>query len=396
MAKLTDKVDGITRILAVVAVVAVVVALVIVALPGQDKKYLTASFPRTVSLYEGSDVRILGVPVGKVESVTPAGTDVVVKMWYDAKYDVPSDAQAVIISPSIVGDRFVQLTPVYKKGERALPSHAVLTTKSTSTPLELDQIYQSIDNLSVALGPQGANRQGSLTRLLDSTAANFEGEGAQFHQTIKDVSRFTGTLDDNKEELFGTARELERFVSALAKNDTTVRRFNDSLTSASDLLDDERNDLAAALRNLGVAMEAVQGFVEQNRSTLSHNIKGLDQVSKVLVKQRAALDEVLTVAPTTLANLFHTYNPAAGTLDTRTNLGETINGLTADPVKILCGIVAQSNVDKAGASKVCDALKTLPVPKARSAALNGPTSVTSTREVEHVDRSLGGILEVRR
>ena len=94
----------------------IVVALVLVALPGQDKKYVTASFPRTVSLYEGSDVRILGVPVGKVESVRPAGTDVTVKMWYDAKYDVPADAKAVIISPAIVGDRFVQLTPVLQAG----------------------------------------------------------------------------------------------------------------------------------------------------------------------------------------------------------------------------------------------------------------------------------------
>ncbi len=109
----------ITKALSIVAVVGIVVALVFVALPGQDKKYITASFPRTVSLYEGSDVRILGVPVGKVESVEPAGTDVTVKMWYDAKYDVPKDAKALIISPAIVGDRFVQLTPVYKSGGQA-------------------------------------------------------------------------------------------------------------------------------------------------------------------------------------------------------------------------------------------------------------------------------------
>ena len=40
-------------------------------------KTLTAHFPRTVSLYEGSDVRVLGVPVGKVDKVDAAGTDVV-------------------------------------------------------------------------------------------------------------------------------------------------------------------------------------------------------------------------------------------------------------------------------------------------------------------------------
>lgn len=388
------KSGGITRILAIVAVLAVVAGLVIVALPSQDKKYLTASFPRTVSLYEGSDVRILGVPVGKVESVRPSGTDVTVKMWYDAKYDVPADAQAVIISPAIVGDRFVQLTPVMRSGDHTLANNAVLTTKSTSTPLELDEIYQSIDQLTVALGPDGANSQGALSSLLDSTAKNFAGQGQQFNQTIRNVGKLTTTLDDNKEELFGSAREIERFVNALAKNDTTVRQFNDSLASAADLLKDERSDLAAALRNLGVAMQAVEGFVRENRQSLSHNIKGLNRVSKVLVKQRDALDEILRVAPTALANLFHTYNPATGTLDTRTNLGQNITDLTADPGRIICGILDQTNSNAAQAQKFGQICSSLDGALGRSGALRAAPSKETT-DVEHIDRSLGGVLEVQ-
>ena len=392
MARVMSKAGGLTRILSVVAVLAVVVALVLVALPGQEKKYLTASFPRTVSLYEGSDVRILGVPVGKVETVRPSGTDVTVKMWYDAKYDVPADAQAVIISPAIVGDRFVQLTPVFKEGEQALKDHAVLTTKSTSTPLELDEIYQSIDDLTVALGPNGANSQGALTNLLNSTAKNFAGQGEQFHRTIRNLGKFTATLDDNKQELFGTAREIERFVNALAKNDGTVRRFNDSLASSADLLKDERADLAAALRNLGIAMQAVESFVKENRTSLSKNIKGLNKVSKVLVKQRAALDEVLRVAPTALTNLFHTYNPATGTLDTRSNIGANVGAITSDPAAAICGILTAGG--GSGAGKACSQLKAaLP----RSAPLGEPgTGAAPATQVENVDRSLGGILEVRR
>ena len=50
---------------------------------GDDKKTLVAHFPRTVSLYEGSDLRVLGVSIGKVDKVTPSGTDVVVEMSYD-------------------------------------------------------------------------------------------------------------------------------------------------------------------------------------------------------------------------------------------------------------------------------------------------------------------------
>ena len=61
-------------------------------------------------------------------------------MSYDAKIKVPADAKAVIVAPSIVGDRFIQLTPVYTGGD-VLADGAVLDTDRTASPLELDQIY---------------------------------------------------------------------------------------------------------------------------------------------------------------------------------------------------------------------------------------------------------------
>ena len=58
------------------AVIAVLVVAGGIWFFGSDdgSKTVTAYFPRTVSVYEGSDVRVLGVPVGKVETVTPEGT----------------------------------------------------------------------------------------------------------------------------------------------------------------------------------------------------------------------------------------------------------------------------------------------------------------------------------
>ena len=394
MAALIARMGSITKALSMVAVLAILVALVLVVVPHQQRKYLTASFPRTVSLYAGSDVRILGVPVGKVEWVRPTGTNVTVRMWYDAQYQVPADAQAVIVSPAIVGDRFIQLTPVYTSGP-VLASSATLTEKSTSTPLELDEIYQSIDDLTVALGPDGANSDGALTHLLDSTAKNFAGQGEQLHQTIQDLGDLTGTLDNNKDELFGTFREVERFVAALAENDKTVRRFNDSLASAADLLADERADLAAALKNLGTAMREVSTFVRENRVSLSKNIKGLSAVTKILVKQRDALDETLQVAPLALSNLFHAYNPVSGTLDTRANIGESFNQLTSDPATFLCAVLKQADTKGTSCGVVKGLLDALPTPPAhRSAALQAGPGPAPT-QVEHVDRTLAGLVEAR-
>jgi len=379
-------------LLGAVLAVALVVALLITFWPRQHQKTLVAEFPRTVSLYEGSDVRILGVPVGKVTSVTPAGTHVVVHLEYDAKYSVPRDAKAAIVSPSIVGDRFVQLTPVYRGGP-TLPNGAHLGIDRTATPLELDQIYSSLNDLNKALGPQGANRNGSLSRLLDATAKNFGGQGEQVHTTIQNLGRFTKTLADNKDELFGTARDIETFVRALSKNDDTVRRFNDSLQAGSRMLAAERHDLGAALHNLAIAMTQVRSFVHENRDALTSNIKGLTQLSQILVKRRKALDEILHVAPNALNNLALAYNNKAGTLNTRANIGETVNQLTADPATVLCTFLGQAP----GGKKACKSLTSSLNLGAlgRPAALGG--SHSGGRVVaEPVDRSLGGLLEVHR
>ena len=357
-----------------------VLLLVVAALTmfrSEDTKTLTAHFPRTISIYEGSDVRVLGVPVGTVDKVTPSGTDVVVEMHYDAKVKVPKDAKAAIIAPSVVGDRFVQLTPVYDGGA-VMADDATLAEDRTAVPLELDQIYSSIDELTVALGPTGANKEGALTDLLESTAANFGGQGAKFNQTIKDFSKLSATLDNNKEELFGSARKLEGFIGTLAANDDTVRDFNESLADVSTLLSGERQELSSALRNLATALGQVSTFVKENRAVLGRNIKGLNRVSKVLVKRRAELDQILDSAPLALNNLGLTYNPQAGTLDTNANLGELVNQIGSDPSALLCGIVGQA--DSSGA--LCNLVQ-------QALGRSAPDGTTSS---DQYDRTLGGLV----
>lgn len=381
---------GLNPAIAVGLVLVLLVGAVLLLLPGGEQRHVTAEFPRAISLYKGSDVKILGVAVGKVDSVDPAGTKVVVKFHYDSKYKVPADAKAAVISPSIVGDRFIQLTPVYTGGQ-VLADNARLGLDRTATPLELDQIFGSITDLTDALGPEGANKPdasgtGALTRLLDSTARNFGGQGVEFNQTLHNLSRLTKTLADNKDQLFGTVSEVEKFTSTLSKNDDTVRRFNDSLASGAQLLADERQDLAAVLQNLSVALTQVKSFVAENRTMLSTNIKELNQLSKVLVKNRAALDETLTDAPVALNNLFLAYNENSGTLDTRANVGESVSKLTTSPSVVLCALVPDA------CGPLTSLVKVLGL--ARAGAL-APDGSLRTTVVEPVDPTLGGLVEAR-
>ena len=380
--------DLVKRLLVPLVVIAFVAAAAVSVLGGDSTRTVVAHFPRTISVYEGSDVRVLGVPVGTVTRVEPTGTDVTVTMAYDDTVKLPADAKAVIIAPSVVGDRYVQLTPAYTGTGDVLADGAELGVEQTSEPLELDQIYDSLDRLNVALGPRGANRTGALSDLLSVTADNFGGQGTTFRQTIKDFSRLSSTLAGNKEELFGSVEALEGFMETLADNDQTVRQFNQSLADVSTMLSGERRELVAATKNLSVALTAVKGFVEENKDSLSRNISGLNRVSKVLVRQRDALDEILHVAPGALNNLALTYNPQAGTLDTRANFGESIHQLEADPAAFLCGFVGQ--VERSG--QVCNQITRL-LDRNRPGALGGADRLPAQ---DVFDPTLGGLVEVER
>jgi len=290
----------------------------------------------------------------------------------------------------VVGDRYIQLTPVYRDGP-TLADGAVLDVERTAVPLELDQIYSSLDELTVALGPNGANRDGALTDLLETTAANFGGEGAKLNRTIRDFGEFSATLDNNKEELFGSARKLQGFLETLASNDQTVRRFNRSLGRVSRMLAGEREELSTSLRSLADALGQVSSFVEDNRESLGRNIEGLDRVSKVFVKRRYELDQILDSAPLALNNLALTYNPETGTLDTNANIGELVHQVQSDPDTLLCGIVSQA--DTSGA--LCELIQQiLPRPAALDDA-GRPGSRAGRERPATFDPTLGGRAEVR-
>jgi virulence factor Mce-like protein len=297
---------------------------------------VTAFFDETVGLYPGSDVRVLGIAIGTIDDVVPLGDRVRVEMSIDEDYDVPVDADAIILAPSLVSDRYVQLSPVYDGGP-TMEDGAEIPLDRTAVPVELDAVYGALDELSAALGPTGANANGALSDLVDVGAANLGGNGDELNRTLTGFSQAVETLAENRDDLFGSLENLQTFTSALATIDAQVGQFNDNMAAVADLLEGERADLQEAVVLLSDALGDVAGFVRDNTALLTTNVDRLADVTLVLVQQRAKLAEVLDVAPAALSNLARAYNPDYGTLDTRDN---GLGSLNAEVV--VCGLLAQA------------------------------------------------------
>lgn len=359
------------KVVAALAVVAVVAG-AWAFWPRRDRVRVTGEFTRAVGLFPGSDVRVLGVRVGEVTDVVPRGDKVVVSFEYDDRYSIPADAKAAVVAPSLVSDRYVQLFPAYRGGPR-MGDGAHLGTDRTAVPVELDRISQSLDDLLVALGPEGANKDGSFSRLLDTGARNLDGQGRNLHDMNRDLSRAVATLSGGRNDLFSTVENLQTLTSMLATNDQQVRRLNTDLANVSVQLDGERDDLAAALKNLAIALNEVSTFVKDNRAGVKTNVDQLAAVTGTVAKQRDALAETLTNAPVAISNLQNAYNPRTGTLDTRSNMEQF-----DDPALLLCSLV--TGPTGTGNTDLCKQLDTTLAP------------VTGALQMRGADPTLGGLL----
>jgi phospholipid/cholesterol/gamma-HCH transport system substrate-binding protein len=342
MNRLSTLSSRVAVVIAGLLVLALIAAGAVVALTrGSSEKHLTAYFPRAIGLYKGNDVRVLGIKIGTIDSLTPDGSQVKVTMSYSGSQKIPSDAVAVLVEPNIVSDRYVQLEPAYTSGA-VMANNAVLQQNRTRTPLELDQIFQNLNQLDVALGPNGANAKGALSKLINVSARNLSGNGSRLNGAIKEFAAAISTLSGSRGNLFSTVGALQRFTTMLAHHDGGVRTLNANLASVGTQLAGERKDLGAALANLSQALSSVNTFVAANRNNLTSDIHGLAGVSNVLTKEKEAITEFTDQAPLALSDLGLSFDSKATTLDTKNDTSAPLSG--SGPSSSLCQLFQTLNL----------------------------------------------------
>ncbi|MGN6721848.1 MAG: MCE family protein [Marmoricola sp.] len=325
MSALTNVLPG-RRGWRVIAVVVVLVLGVFYFASGGSQKTVTVYFDQAISVYPGTDVDIMGVPVGSVDSVTPQGGQVKVTISYDAKYKLPANVRAAVITPTLVADRFIQLAPAYSGGA-VLPSGGVVPLyyangqRRNAVPIELDQIYSSLANLTKTLGPNGANKNGALSELLHQSALALKGNGALGNKTIANLSKAAQVLGDNSNQIFGTVDSLAGLTTTLQANDKFVGQFMSHLATVSSQLAGESGDLQKALAAVANAVGTVQSFVHDNRAMLKADIQQLTTTVGVLARQKQTLGDVLQYSALGLGNLSDAYDNTTGTIGIRAQLG---------------------------------------------------------------------------
>lgn len=296
----------------------VVVVLVAGVLGWQLYKKLTtntviAYFPTTVALYTGDKVTMMGVQVGKIDAIEPAGDKMKVTFHYANKYKVPADASAAILNPSLVASRTIQLAPPYTGGA-VMKDGAVIPIERTQVPVEWDDLRNSLSRVFEGLGPTPEQPQGPFGDIIESAANGLGGKGQQINATLKSLSEAVTAVNEGRGDFFAVVRSLAMFVNALYQQDRQFVALNDDLADFTAKFTNTDRELSDALNNLNGVLSTTRKFIDDNGEVLVHDINNLEEVTTALVQPetRDALENVLHVMPNALANLMNDLNPAMG------------------------------------------------------------------------------------
>jgi phospholipid/cholesterol/gamma-HCH transport system substrate-binding protein len=299
--------------------------------PSRTPAKITAYFTSAVGLYPGDEVRIVGVPVGKIDAIDPRAEDVKVTMSLENGVQVPADAKALMIAPNLVAARFIQLAPAYTGGP-VMADGASIGLDRTAVPVEWDEVKEQLTALSTRLGPQQGSMQGPLSTFVNQAANTFDGNGDSFRQALRELSQTAGRLGDSRTDLFGTVRNLQVLVNALSNSNEQIVQFSNHLASVSQVLAESTADLDSTLTTLNQALVDVRGLLDENNDKLIGQISRLADFTQILTDHSDDIEQILHVTPNGLANFYNIYNPAQGTVGGLLTLPNFAN-----PVQFICG-----------------------------------------------------------
>ena len=314
-----------------IALIAVLVGGVYVLSSTANTRRIVGYFTSAVGLYPGDQVRILGVPVGQVDTIEPRPSDVKITMSVSKDVKIPKDAQAIIMSPNLVSARFIQLTPAYTGGA-VLADGGSIGLGRTGVPVEWDEVKESLTKLAVQLGPTTGSMQGPLGRAINQAADTLNGNGESFHNALRELSQAAGRLGDSRSDIFGTVKNLQILVNALSASNEQIVQFAGNVASVSQVLADSSRHLDNTLGTLNKALSDIRGFLHENNSTLIDTVNNLNDFAKTLSDQSENIEQVLHVAGPGIANFYNIYDPAQGTLNGLLSIPEFAN-----PVQFICG-----------------------------------------------------------
>lgn len=278
---------------------AVVMVLVFVALVVVFSRYRSGSsdeysavFTSASAMKSGSKVKIAGVEVGAVKSVSlTRDNQAEIDFTVDRQYPLPSSARALIRYENLTGDRYLELQQGTGATGTTLAPGSTIPVAQTEPALDLDKLLGGFKPLFRTLDPNDVNE------LSASLIAVFQGQGPALNQLLASTAEFTNSLAD-RDQLIGQV--IDNLNTTLATLDGDKSGFDASVDRLQQLitgLSEQRDTIGNAVTQTSQLTNNLADLLVTTRPDLQSTVTALGQTSDEILKAEPYVRTVLQRLP---------------------------------------------------------------------------------------------------
>lgn len=243
------------------------------------------SFAEAGQLAQEADVRISGVPVGKVKQITPnkrtGRSDVVIQL--QSRYaPLPSDARAILRQKTLLGETYVELTPGRNSAEPIAEGGELASTQVSDT-VELDEILRSFDPQTRANFQEWMQTQAQA--IGDGRGQDLNNALGNLGPFAEDTSTIVDILNREEEALSQLVANTGIVFGALNERDGQLRSLIENSNSVFGALASRDSDLQAAFR-------ALPTFEDESRKTFERLDEFQRETDPLVTQLRPAAREL--------------------------------------------------------------------------------------------------------
>lgn len=255
-----------------------------------------ATFSDVTGLHDGDPVRVSGVSVGLVESVTMIDArHVDVEFTANRNQTLTTSTYAVVRYANLLGQRFLALTQDAKPGT---PLHSRrIAQDHTRGALSLTALFNGFRPLFAALDA------GQINKFSTEIIQVLQGESGTIEDLFRQTAQLTSNLANRDDVFLSVVDNLGGVLRSVAAHDTQLGQMVDSLSELTRNLARDTPNISRSIDSVNQLTTSVNRLMTGlNNGDFTTVLGDLQQVTSVLAKNTTTLDATVKAFPNAFAD----------------------------------------------------------------------------------------------
>ncbi|MGH9103564.1 MAG: MCE family protein, partial [Acidimicrobiales bacterium] len=289
---------------AALAAVAAAGSLVAVDVSSASATYpVQAVFSRAPGLFPGASVEVLGVRVGTVTSVRNVANEVNVGLAVDRGRPVPRNATASLVTPQLLGEPSIELSPGYTRGPVMRPGTTIPEVR-TAVPVSTEQLLKALEHMLRRVNPHGVGN------LVTNLARDLKGQGKGLNTLIHGAAGTLRLLATKADDLGQLSGSLAQLTGTLDSRTSQISQLITDYDTVSGVVAQHSAQLGGAITQLSQASTQVVQLLVPNLTSLESDVGDITTVGRTLDRNLTSVDQTLAAATALFTGARRVYTPA--------------------------------------------------------------------------------------